>query len=84
LPSLLSKQARARGGDRRRRDTRCQYGASDWIHRRRASRCLASRLRAARSAKMQKREIFRKDYEGRHLARGFGPTAAKNRFFEGR
>jgi hypothetical protein len=35
LPSLLRKQARTRCGGRCRRDTRCQYGASDWIHRRR-------------------------------------------------
>jgi hypothetical protein len=35
LPSLLRKQARTRGGRRCGRDTGCQYGASDWIYRRR-------------------------------------------------
>jgi hypothetical protein len=34
------------------------------------------------SAKVQKRAIFRKEYEGTTL-RGFGPSPAKNRFLEG-
>jgi hypothetical protein len=35
------------------------------------------------SAKVQKRAIFRKQYDGRTLREDFGPRPANNRFLEG-